>query len=800
MTVETSLARVQYDTNGTTGPFTVPFRFFEDADLQVIHTDSAGAETVLTLTTHYSVTGAGDPSGTVTTVTAYPNGGYLTILRDLDVVQETDWEDGDALPAASIENAVDRLTMIAQQVMELAGRALVFAPSDAAGTRLPAATVRANRLLAFDSAGGLTTSAAPTGTAASVLADLINTSTDTLGDKLVGMKRHIASAVATTLDEFTERPSVHLKDFGAPCDGTNDDASALNLAIAYIQSRTPTGGTIIIPELCRLNSGITITNTHGLRLLGENGAYNAGVEKSPSSIKFYGGSGANAFTLSGALATQSEFVLENIRLERMTSTGTGNGIVASAAGFSGGLKVIGSSIIGFSSGVSTLTGFAFSYQHFVHSAFYSNATWGIAAAGDNIVIDGCAISNNGPAFTSGTNAFESSAVGGAILIDQYSTNVSIGGGTHIEGHRTGIHARGVFGMKIDGCYFEAQSKASIQCFDVVGLTISANYFNPSALASDGFTPVTADSVLLSNCNAVTVADNGYAPKAYVIGLSDYRLSGCNIYYIDTAYNRAVEGAMFAMKDRYGTPNIDEDDRAANYLPAPTTLTNMTGPTLQSELGPFGVPINRYVTTVPGGYFRSDAVAGTGGTYLYFSVLIRNATKVTAIARNTGATVTITAKQITSYNKEWSVLTVGGLVPSNDNYHLYVTIDNTTLETIDLGGIVYYISATPIKKQWFSFGRRDMVTITAATYTVLTTDRDIIANRAGTVTLTLPAAADYKRRRLSVRTIQAQTVVSASSNVVPKAGGAAGTAILAATAGNWAELVSDGTNWQVMAGT
>ena len=51
----------------------------------------------------------------------------------------------------------------------------------------------------------------------------------------------------------------------------------------------------------------------------------------------------------------------------------------------------------------------------------------------------------------------------------------------------------------------------------------------------------------------------------------------------------------------------------------------------------------------------------------------------------------------------------------------------------------------------------------------------------------------------IKTIQAQTVVSASSNVVPLVGGAAGTAILAATAGKWATLVSDGTNWVIMQG-
>lgn len=89
-------------------------------------------------------------------------------------------------------------------------------------------------------------------------------------------------------------------------------------------------------------------------------------------------------------------------------------------------------------------------------------------------------------------------------------------------------------------------------------------------------------------------------------------------------------------------------------------------------------------------------------------------------------------------------------------------------------------------------------ITAATYAVVDADFSLIANRAGTITLTLPAAASYTDRMLLVRTITANTVVSGASNVVPVAGGAAGTAILAGTAGKWAILQSDGTNWQIVA--
>lgn len=99
----------------------------------------------------------------------------------------------------------------------------------------------------------------------------------------------------------------------------------------------------------------------------------------------------------------------------------------------------------------------------------------------------------------------------------------------------------------------------------------------------------------------------------------------------------------------------------------------------------------------------------------------------------------------------------------------------------------------------SFSRGAPVTKTA-NFTLASTENWIIVNQAATTTATLPAASLFSGREVTFKTIQAQTLVSASSNVVPRAGGAAGTAILAAAAGNWATLVSDGTSWQIMAGT
>lgn len=92
-----------------------------------------------------------------------------------------------------------------------------------------------------------------------------------------------------------------------------------------------------------------------------------------------------------------------------------------------------------------------------------------------------------------------------------------------------------------------------------------------------------------------------------------------------------------------------------------------------------------------------------------------------------------------------------------------------------------------------------VTFAVATYTVLATDSYIIGNNAGAMTVTLPAASSFTGRQITIKTTQAQTVVSATSNVVPMVGGTAATAILAGTAGKWAKLVSDGSNWIIMEG-
>ena len=74
----------------------------------------------------------------------------------------------------------------------------------------------------------------------------------------------------------------------------------------------------------------------------------------------------------------------------------------------------------------------------------------------------------------------------------------------------------------------------------------------------------------------------------------------------------------------------------------------------------------------------------------------------------------------------------------------------------------------------------------------------INNKTGSaLTLTFPTASAWVGRAITVKNMQAQLVNSASNNIVPIDSTVAGTAILLAVVGNWATMVSDGTNWVIM---
>lgn len=134
MTVSSTVDRVAYSLNGATTNFAVPFYWLEDADLLVTHVtfDTSGSATVTTLTLNsdYTVSGAGNPTGgSITTSTALSagNGDQIIIKRNLSAVQPTSYPPNTPFPSSSHEQALDRLTMLVQQLSEQNSRQFTIA-------------------------------------------------------------------------------------------------------------------------------------------------------------------------------------------------------------------------------------------------------------------------------------------------------------------------------------------------------------------------------------------------------------------------------------------------------------------------------------------------------------------------------------------------------------------------------------------------------------------------------------------------------------------------------------------------
>lgn len=142
-----------YAGDGSTVAFATP-HFQKNEDIRaILVTNSTGAETVQTLTTHYTLAGALVPAGgTLTMVTPPAIGETLYITVDPEQTQE-------AIIAASnaTTQALDKLTQEVQALQLGVDRSLKVSESSrlagAVNTALPATTDRANAALGFNASG-----------------------------------------------------------------------------------------------------------------------------------------------------------------------------------------------------------------------------------------------------------------------------------------------------------------------------------------------------------------------------------------------------------------------------------------------------------------------------------------------------------------------------------------------------------------------------------------------------------------------------------------------------------------------
>lgn len=122
MTVSSSNRKAgPYSGTGSTGPFTFSFKVFEASDVLVVKVNnSTSVETTLALTTDYTVSLNADqnsnPGGTITLVAALAVGYNMVISSQVPYLQETDLTNQGGFYPEVITDALDKLTIEAQQL------------------------------------------------------------------------------------------------------------------------------------------------------------------------------------------------------------------------------------------------------------------------------------------------------------------------------------------------------------------------------------------------------------------------------------------------------------------------------------------------------------------------------------------------------------------------------------------------------------------------------------------------------------------------------------------------------------
>ena len=216
MTISTTIIKSSYSGNGSTTAFTYNFKITDQDDIQVIIRSATGSETVKTLTTHYTVSGVGNNSGTVnfTSGNVPASGETVVLRRSTPQTQAMDLIDNDPMSADTIETAHDKVVAITQELQEQVDRSLKLSRTNTmTSTEFTVdATNRANKILAFDSNGEISVaqeigtfkgSDATVTTAAYVQRDIIkSTTTAQLNNVYICVADSVVGDSLTDTDHF----------------------------------------------------------------------------------------------------------------------------------------------------------------------------------------------------------------------------------------------------------------------------------------------------------------------------------------------------------------------------------------------------------------------------------------------------------------------------------------------------------------------------------------------------------------------------------------------------------------------
>lgn len=148
-----------YAGNDVTTSFPFSFKVFSAGDVVVVRTNTSGVETALTIGTDYSVTLNADqdtsPGGSIVLPAALASGFLLTLTSSVPNLQPVMLTNQGGFYPRVINDALDRLTILMQQLSEKLSRALSVPISSAVSSALPPPA--ANHVLGWDATGAALT-------------------------------------------------------------------------------------------------------------------------------------------------------------------------------------------------------------------------------------------------------------------------------------------------------------------------------------------------------------------------------------------------------------------------------------------------------------------------------------------------------------------------------------------------------------------------------------------------------------------------------------------------------------------
>jgi hypothetical protein len=204
--------RVVYAASGT-GPYAFTFEILANTDIAVYRDD-----TLLTLTTDYSVSIASNGTGSITLVASPTGATQIAIVGNRTIQRTTDFVTGGDFFANTVNDEMDQQTIFAQQNAEGLQRALSAPQTDPTtiNMTLPRASVRANKALGFDANGN------------PAIADTLGTNR---GNWASGTAYYVRDIVKdTTNNNIWQCITAHTSTGAQPID-TNTDAAKWTLLV-----------------------------------------------------------------------------------------------------------------------------------------------------------------------------------------------------------------------------------------------------------------------------------------------------------------------------------------------------------------------------------------------------------------------------------------------------------------------------------------------------------------------------------------------------------------------------------------